>query len=81
MAAAFRSVIGRNSVESNIKAKLYERNHDLDDLFEIKTLEMKEKVKKGAKVEENLILDDKGRKIVLKTGVLKNIIYKVFMYK
>ena len=80
MAAAIRSVIGRNSVESNIKAKLYERNHDLDDLFEIKTLKMKEKVKKGDNVGEDLILDDKGRKTVLKTGVLVNILNKACIY-
>ena len=70
MAAAIRTVHGRKAVESNLKSKLFKKNHDLDDLFEVKTLEMKVKVKKGATVEKDEILDDKGQKTVLKTGVM-----------
>ena len=69
VASALRVVHGRNSVESDIKARLIERNHQLDDLFEIKTLEMKVKIKNGKEAEEGEVLDDRGRKTVLKTGV------------
>ena len=45
-----RVVHGRKCVESNLKEKLIDRNHLLDDFFEIRTLEMKQKVKKGVKL-------------------------------
>ena len=69
IAAAIRTVHGRKAVESGLKSKLVERNHSLDELFEIRTLEMKEKVKKDTKVNDDDEVDKKGRRSVLKTGV------------
>ena len=56
-------------MESGLKSKLVERNHSLHELFEIRTLEMKEKVKKDTKVNDDDEVDKKGRRPVLKTGV------------
>ena len=70
IAAAIRTVHGRKAVESGLKSKLVERNHSLDSLFEIRNLKMKEKVKKDAKVNDDEEIDDKGRRSVLKTGVI-----------
>ena len=69
IAAAIRTVHGRKAVESGLKSKLVERNHSLDELIEIRTLEMKEKVKKDTKVNDDDEVDKKGRRSVLKTGV------------
>ena len=69
IAAAIRTVHGRKAVESGLKSKLVERNHSLHELFEIRTLEMKEKVKKDTKVNDDDEVDKKGRRPVLKTGV------------
>ena len=69
IAAAIRTVHGRKAVESGLKSKLVERNHSLDELFEIRTLEMKEKVKKDTKVNDDDEVDKKGRRSVLKTRV------------
>ena len=71
IAAAIRTVHGRKAVESGLKSKLVERNHSLDELFEIRTLEMKEKVKKDTKLNDDEV-DEKGRRSVLKTGVKYN---------
>ena len=59
---------GRNSVESHVKSKLFERNHQLDDLFDVRTLPMKQKVKKGGNPEDGEVLDERGRKTVMRTG-------------
>ena len=40
IAAASKVVSGRTSVESNFKGALQERNHKLDDLFTVETLQM-----------------------------------------
>ena len=48
---------------------MIERNHQLDNLFEIKTLEMKVKIKNGKEAEEGEVLDERGRRTVIKTGV------------
>ena len=69
IAGAMRVVNGRNSVEPNIQSKLVERNHRYDDLFEIKTLEMKQKVKKGEE-NNNKDLDQSGCRTVFRTGVV-----------
>ena len=70
IASALRRVHGRPSVERNLKRSLGERNHLLDDLFEIKTLEMKQKIKKGEKLPDGEVLDARGRRTVLRTGVI-----------
>ena len=63
IAKAMRVGHGRKCVETNLKEKLSDRNHLLDDFFEIRTLEMKQKVKKGVKLADGEVLDDKGRKL------------------
>ena len=73
-----RVVHGRKGVESNLKHKLTERNHELDDLFQISNLEMKQKVKKGEKPDDDdEELDEGGRRTVLRTGV---IFYKLKLF-
>ena len=69
VAGAMRVVHGRNSVETNLQSKLTERNHKMDDLFEVVTLEMKQKVNKPGKIADGEVLDDKGKRTVLRTGV------------
>ena len=69
MAGAMRDVHSRKGVESNLKHKLTERNHQLDDLFEIFNLEMKQKVKKRERPDDDE-LDEGGRRTVLRTGVI-----------
>ena len=65
IAAASRVVSGRTAVEPNFKGALKERNHKLDDLFSVETLQMQKKVR-GVKEEENKV------KSVLSTGVYCN---------
>ena len=65
IAAASRVVSGRTAVEPNLKGALKERNHKLDDLFSVETLEMQKKVR-GVKEDENKV------KSVLSTGVYCN---------
>ena len=64
-----RVVHGKDSVEKNLQSKLTKRNHKMDDLFKVVTLEMKQKPKKSEKAADGEVLDDKGRKTVLRTGV------------
>jgi hypothetical protein len=75
IAGAMKVVHGRDSVENNLQSKLTERNHMMDGLFEVVTLEMKQKPNKSGKVADGEVLDDKGKRTVLRTGVrLQNFI-------
>ena len=65
-------------MEPNLKNALYERNHRLDDIFTISTLQMRKKVKKDKTVgevknkvdnEKSEPLEKDGVKIVNRTGV------------
>ena len=46
IAAAFRVAAGRKSVVENLSNSLVERNHELDHLFSVKEVVMKEKLRK-----------------------------------
>ena len=67
VAASYRVVGGRNSVESNLKEKLVELNHTFDSLFTSKDIIMK--IKPKEKDEE--LLDDRGFKDYPTVGVIK----------
>ena len=67
VAADFRVVGGRKSVESNLSKKLVELNHLLDDLFISKAVAMKVKPKIGK--DSDVELDDQGYKSLHTVGV------------
>ena len=79
---------GRNAVEPNLKVALSERNHQLDELFEVKKLQMKKKPKKKSDDKDatpaEAPVDKNGYLTVERTGVrfhfvyLKNVFYCMF---
>ena len=74
IAAATRVVHGRNAVEPNLREALTEKNHQLDELFEVKTLLMKKKPKKNNDDKDTnpdeTPLDENGYLNVKRTGVM-----------
>ena len=56
VAAAVRVVAGRKSIESNLNKKITVMNHEYDDLFFSKEIEIK--VKESADEEDKIIFDD-----------------------
>ena len=73
IAAAFRVVAGRHSVEKNFSSSLVDRNKLLEELFEIKALCMKQKPRVGEKNnsldDREITVDDKGYIDIQKEGV------------
>ena len=71
IAAAFRVVAGRKSIEPNLSSSLVERNKSLEYLFNVKCLKMKEKFKGEDKINspDGLQLDENGYKDILREGV------------
>ena len=76
VASFIRVKAGRNAVESNLKQGLRDRNHELEDMFYKKEMDMKEKTKKKKddedtedESEEDVILDESGLKTVHRPGV------------
>ena len=69
VAAAFRVVTGRNSVESNLSSKLTQLNHEFDSFFYSKTVVMKVKPKKDQQEESDEEIDEKGYKDYGTVGV------------
>ena len=67
-------VNGKTSVEPKLKTALYERNHQLDDLFSVKTLCMNKKPRKDKTVKKTEV-DETGTRdlggAVERTGVDK----------
>ena len=76
VASFIRVKAGRNAVESNVKQGLRDRNHELEDMFYKKEMDMKEKPKQKKddedtedESEEDVILDEPGLKTVHRPGV------------
>ena len=70
VAAAFRVVSGRHSVEPNLSHKLVEMNHQLDDLFISKEVIMKVRPKGDTDdSEDDTEIDEQGYKDQVAVGV------------
>ena len=79
-------VLGRDSVVPNLAAALKNRNHKLDELFDVKILPMKKKPKtsdtsKTKTQVDNSTLDEDGYITVARLGVIQPIFKLVNIYK
>ena len=74
IAGAIRVGAGRDSIQSGLQSSLTSRNHELDDLFQAKSLMLKEKKKKKkddseSDDSEDELTEDDGSTYVEKVGV------------
>ena len=69
VAAAFRVVAGRKSVEKGLDKKLHQLNHKLDHLFVKKEVTIKVKPPKDEQLEEEPEVDERGYQDKTSVGV------------